>query len=50
MFISSIKYSKRNELNMMKKVDWKPEFDVFFEAHEKLKQQGAKLSVYDINE
>ena len=32
-----------------KRVEWKAEFDKFFDAHEKLKTEGAQLTISKLN-
>lgn len=41
---------RKSRKDMVDKIEWNAKFDVFFDAHEKLKEEGAKLSVYNINE
>ena len=31
------------------RIDWKAEFDKFFDAHEKLKEEGAQLNISKLN-
>ena len=34
---------------MVKKIEWDKKFDKFFEVHEKLKDEGAQLSISKLN-
>ena len=34
---------------MVEKIEWDKKFDRFFEAHEKLKDEGAQLSISKLN-
>ena len=31
------------------KIEWNKKFDIFFEAHEKLKEEGAQLNISKLN-
>lgn len=33
-----------------KRIEWKSEFDKFFDAHERLKDEGAQLTISKLND